>query len=304
MLSISNLWPLFLKIQDFNILEKFGISIFNQKQDFSKIENSDYFISWGESVFNIRHSLLEYGFFKDAAHIDRHGLYDRASFNFPFAREVIENYDALKKFSEFKREDKIQSKFSQPINNCQWNGVVIACQYPKDRSIISIGSTKDYYNFLEDACKFYGKKVFLKKHPVMVGNKQENEIINLLCSKYKCEQGYIGASVLEKAEAVLVYNSTYVIDAIQGDIPVMQYAPGYFWQAGIVDYLSGSFTHKPKNPDPIYIGKFLDFLIWKYCFHLKMPMESISNMLRVFETSKKLFPLPEEFSYGSFILNS
>lgn len=301
MLSISNLWPLFLKSQDFNGLSSFQISILNQKQDFSQISDSGHFISWGEGVKDIKHSLLECGFFEDAIHIDKYGLYDKASFNFPFAKKIIDDYIAPKSFLQFKEEGKIKSKFGQPTSNCQWDGIVLACQYPRDRSIVSVGSTKDYYNFLEDACKFYGQRLFLKKHPVMVWDAKENEIINFLCSKYKCEQGQVGESILEKAESVLVYNSTYVVDAIQHDIPVMQYAPGYFWQTGVVDFLSGKLSSTPEICDFRWKNQFLDFLVWKYCFSSLLPLESIVSILKAFKESKDFFPLPEELSYGRFI---
>ncbi len=303
MIAVSNLWPIFLKCQDFNVLESFGVKIIDQNNNFSKGKLADYFFSWGINAQDIRHSVVETGFFKDSMHIDSCGLYDKSSFNFPNARRFIEDYQAPKSFRELNKSNEINVKYPQPNSPVEWDGIVLACQYSRDRSIVSIGSTNDYYVFLEEACRFYGKKLFLKKHPVMILNKEENNILDSLAIKYGCGVGHVGESILNKAESVLVYNSTYVIDALKRKVPVMQYTRGYFWQSGAVDYLGQRLSHKQGSPDYLYIDKFLDFLIWKYCFNMKSPIESIVNILKAFESSRDIFPLPEEYSYASSLLN-
>lgn len=300
MIEVSNLWHTFLKRQNFLELEKRGLAFCSQGKKFPS-ESTGFFVSWGDFIPSTRHCIAETGFFRNGMHMDSNGLYESSSFNLSGARKIISEFSAPKSWRQLNNEKKILSKFPQPTATENWDGIVVACQYPKDRSILRAGSIRNYYDFLEESCKYYGGKAFLKIHPVITNNKEERSIIESCALKYGCEVGHVGSSILDNAEAVVVYNSTYVVDALLRGKKVLQYAPGYFWQSGVVQYLSRSCSSPDENEDKEYIDKFLDFLIWKYCFHMDSPIENIANIIREFSTSKSLFPLPQEFSYGAFI---
>lgn len=302
MIIVDRLWPTFLKSQDYRILREYGIAFNDEHKDFLDCAEN-YLVSWGENQSKIRHSVMETGFFWDGIHIDAYGLYERCSLNFPFAQKIIENFEAPKAWRTLNQEGKLRPKFNQSSISMDWDGVVVACQYPKDRSVWRAGSSGDYHRFLEEAAKHYGSKVFFKKHPVTLGNKEEMEFLDQLCLKYGSQCGYVNHSVMTKAESVLVYNSTFVVDALMAGKHVYQYAPGYFWQSGVVQYTNRSVCAPYQPIKESFVDKFVDFLIWKYCFHKLLPMDKLAQIIKTFATSNEHFPLPVELSYGYFINN-
>jgi hypothetical protein len=300
MIVLDTLWPLFLKSQDYRLLNQHNLKFKDEIPQF--LDNPDnYYVSWGENVTKIRHSVIETGFFLDAIHLDVHGLYEKASFNFPNARKIIENFTAPKPWKDLNAEGKLQSKFGQPKTSPSWDGIVAICQHHTDRSVWKAGSSGDYHQFLESIGKYYGKRVLFKKHPVTLGNKDEIARIEAIASKYGCEIASVDISVIDHAEAVWVYNSTFVVDALMRGKQVNQFAQGYFWQSGVVEYTNREIFSPQKTVDPEYVNKFIDFLIWKYCFHKMLPLDKLAEIVKIFESSKEFFPLPVELSYGTFI---
>lgn len=257
---------------------------------------NDYLIAWGDNPKGINHAVMETGFFQNALHLDKTGLYERASFNYPDGRREVEAFKAPRPWKDIAH--LIHAKYGQPNSTQSWEGVVLACQHPNDRSVLKAGGTKDYYAFIEEACRFYGRQLYLKKHPVMVQNKECNGLLEGLALKHGCELGHIGSSILGRAEAVLVYNSTFVVDALMHGRHVMQYAPGYFWQAGVVQYLHKKLDASRREADPVFVNQFIDFLLWKYCFHAGLELEKVRQILSAFHLSRDLFPLPQHLSYA------
>jgi hypothetical protein len=302
MIIVDQLWPHYLKSQDYNQLANYDITISKTVGDIrNKPEN--FVISWGDTVHQTRCASIETGFFWDGIHIDSVGLYEKSSFNFPLARNYIASFDAKIPFSQLQSMGLTKTKFGQSQKKIEWDGVVIAAQHPGDRSIWKAGSTGDYHKFLDESCSYYKSKAFIKLHPVIMGNASELEIVQNIAQKHGSQCDHVDFSVMEKAEMVLVYNSTFVVDAIAAGKHVMQYAPGYFWQSGVVQYTGRSITNKVELCDQTYISKFLDFLVWKYCFHKLTPMDKIAHIVKAFASSKELFPLPQELSFASFMLN-
>lgn len=302
MIILDRLWPHYLKSQDYNQLANYGIAISNITQDI-KNNSENFIISWGHSAYQSRCALVESGFFLEAIHIDSIGLYEKASFNFPLSKEKIEKFQAKESFRDLCSKGLIKPKFNQSHEKVNWDGVVIIAQHPGDRSIWKAGSTGDYHKFLNDACSYYGNKAFIKLHPVIMGNPKELEIIENIAKKNGSQYGHVGMSVIENAEFVLVYNSTFVVDALMAKKHVVQYAPGYFWQSGTVQFSSREIPNKIEFQDEKYREKFLDFLVWKYCFHKMLPINNIAEIIKAFSLSKEIFPLPEHLSYASYLLN-
>lgn len=299
---VDRLWPLYLKSQDYNKLCDYGITISAITQDI-KNNSQNFIISWGDSAYQSRCATVESGFFWDAIHIDSIGLYEKSSFNFPISREKIESFCAKSSFRSLQDRGLIKPKFNQSNEKVDWDGVVIIAQHPGDRSIWKAGSTGDYHQFLDDACAYYGNKAFIKLHPVIMGNLKELETVRNIAKKYGSQCGHVGMSVIDNAEFILVYNSTFVVDALAAKKHVVQYAPGYFWQSGVTQFSSKQIPNKIELCDHKYCEKFLDFLVWKYCFHKMLPMENIAEIIKAFSISKEMFPLPEDLSYASYILN-
>jgi len=80
-------------------------------------------------------------------------------------------------------------------------------------------------------------------------------------------------------------------------VKVAQFAPGYFWQTGAVDYTAWSFLRDVKD-NREWAQKVCDFMIWKYCFNFTQSAEAWVKMLRAVSKSNELFPIPEEFVYA------
>lgn len=302
MIFIDELLPIFLKDQDYNKLSEYGLTI---SKIIPSIKNNpdNFILSWGEPTNQSRNAIIETGFFEDAIHIDSVGLYENASFNFAFAQKKIESFDAKISFREIQSKGLTKPKFFQPQTQIDWDGVVIIAQHPGDRSVWRAGSTGDYHRFLDETCAYYGSKAFIKLHPVIIGNHKELEIIYGIAQKYGSQCGNVNSSVINNAEFVLVYNSTFVVDALVAKKHVVQYAPGYFWQSRVAQYSSRQIPNKIENCEDSYREKFLDFLIWKYCFHKFLHMSDIAKIINKFASSKEVFPLPEDLSYASYMMN-
>ena len=299
MIFVDPLWPHYLKSQDYSELSSHGVCI-------SRVPNEDnkdnFAVAWGEVATKIRCATLETGFFWDALHLDTVGLYEKAAFNFPLGREKIEEYEAPRSFKDLQNLGLMKPKFRQAVEQIAWEGVVIIAQHPGDRSVWKAGSTGDYHIFLDHVCSHYKSKAFIKLHPIILGNPSELQIVREIAQKHGSEVGHVGLDILKTAESVFVYNSTFVVDAISAGKHVYQYAPGYFWQSGVVQYTSRGMPSELREVSSEYTQKFLDFLIWKYCFNKMSPMTDLAQIIKVFASSKELFPLPPELSYAASLL--
>ena len=245
--------------------------------------------------------VIEAGFFWQATHLDTIGLYQYSSLCTPQALREIENFDAPVPAKEIVEVQKHKSKFPQgedpDIKNqdIYWNKVVLALQNPYDRSIRVIASPEDYFKFIDDACKFYGDNLFIKLHPWNSGEVGDR------IRKIACDNGVqaakIGHRIIKDCEFVLVFNSGFSTDCMIRDVPVAQYAPGYFYQNPAVQYTEYTFPTKVKtNID--FGQKTCDFLVWRYCFDHTMPAEKWIQMFEQVAKNKKMFPLSREFSYA------
>lgn len=282
----------FRRSQDYSELQNHGISL---KSVSGKLSDH-HVISWAEHVLGVRHSCLETGFFKNALHLDTVGLYQECSLNFPSAIREIERYEAHESWKGLS----LHPKFGQPSEPVEWAGIVVALQYANDRSILRAGPVSRYYRFVEDVCSQFGKKAFLKVHPCIIGDPSALKVVHDIALKYGCEIGHVSTSVIDKAEAVFTYNSCFTVDALMRGKHVVQYAPGYFWQTGAVQYTGGEIPSKFIPIKDGFADKFLDFLVWKYCWDERMPMSEIATIMKCFASSKEMFPLPTELSYGGF----
>ncbi len=278
---------------NFTELPKHGVALRSQSQE-------GHIISWADHVLCRSHSCLETGFFRQALHLDNIGLYHECSLNFPQARKEIESYEAPKPWQSLG----LQSKFGQPAKKVDWEGVVIVTQYANDRSIAKVGSVSQYYEFIRCACAYFGKKAFLKIHPVISGDRKMLEILKGFAMKHGCEMGHVDVSVIDHCESVHLYNSSFAVDAVMRDKHVFQSAPGYFWQTGIVQYTHGR-VHEPMLPtSPWYRDKFMDFLAWRYCWHELTPLPEVMEIMGAYAHNASLFPLPQDFSYGAYLMRN
>jgi hypothetical protein len=259
-------------------------------------ENTSYFISWGDPKQKIKCGTMETGFFWDSLHIDTLGLYSQCSLNTPYANQLIRDFKAPRSATDIiLRGKNPPSKFKQSREDCLWEGVVLALQNPSDRSIHRGSSTEDYYKFVEGACKFYGKNLFLKLHPWNSGEIEQR--FRSMASENGCSIGRVNHTVLDKCKFCLVYNSTFTVDCLIRGIKVAYFAPGYFYQAPGVFYTS--FQYPDDVPSTVDDGyKLCDFLVWRYCWNQKIPIDNIVSLLKIFANSKDMFRLPTDLSYA------
>lgn len=305
MIYLDEIWPKYLIGKNISDLKDTECRFINTN-NVAFINNPDnYFVSWGENKSKIRHSVIETGFFRSAIHMDTIGLYERSSFNFPLSKKIIEDYNPPLSWKEINSIAPLTSKYPQHKGGLSnWDGIVAICQTPKDRSVWRAGSSGDYYKFLDHIANYYKGKLLLKKHPKALENKEDQKILEEIAIKHGCELHNTDLSVLKTCEAVFVYNSTFVIDAISNNKHVYQYAPGYFWQSGVVQYTGREIPTKEHKLDTNYNSKFLEFLLWKYCFPEVQTTEKLLKIILAFKNSNDLFPLPEDCSYGEFWINT
>jgi len=255
--------------------------------------------------------VIESGFFYEAFHLDKFGLYHHSSLCTPEAIRQIEAFDAPTSAKDVlehvKNKTGYVSKYSQGMDKkykdegWTWDGVVLASQNPTDRSIRSIASPARYYEFIEGACQHYGSDLFIKLHPWNTGEPRTK--IERIADKYGVVCAKTDHKIISKCQFVLVFNSTFAIDCMIRDIPVAQFAPGYFWQMPSVAYTKWEYPDEIKT-DVAFGNKLCDFLAWKYCFDYTMPREKWLDMLRCCLVSNELFPMPEEFSYAGYKLRA
>jgi len=254
-------------------------------------------ISWGSPVNGCRNAVMETGFFWDAAHIDTVGLYRHSSLNTIGAITEIEAFEAPAHACDLVLKQKRSSKYPQTNKPVNWDGVVLACQQPGDRSVLCGGSAEEYFSFVEGACKKYKKNLFLKLHP---WNSSSNVVDRL--TQYANENGCriqkTDHSVITNCKFVLVWNSTFGMDCFIRDVPVAQFAPGYWHMTDAVTYTAGEYPDS-VNDTLLFAHQLADFVIHRYCFRMDQSTEQWSKMLKFFAGSRELFPLKPEFSYAS-----
>lgn len=297
-LVLDNYIPLFLKENNFYPLSGYPATHFKNDFDLKNNKNDSFLINWGRnSDLGYNQSTIETGFFKNAIHLDNHGLYQHSSLNLYDARNIIENYNIPYRFTV----DDLETKLPQVTKKINWDGVVLAAQHPNDRSIQMVGTVNNYYEFIKEACNYYKNKLLIKVHPTnSVEIEQEYKDI---AAPHGSLVERTSLSVIDDCEFIVTYNSTFTIDCILRNKSVNQYAPGYFWNTGIVNYTKKNLSFKYNAPDNVYFSQFYNFLIWKYCFNMTENLESIHTIFKVFKNSNELFPLPENLSYGQTLLN-
>lgn len=263
------------------------------------IGDNDYYLAWGDPVNKTKYGVSETGFFWDAMHIDTNGLYSNCSLNTPQAQKMIDEFKAPKSATDIILNGRLpKSKYTQAGGDVYWDGVVLALQNPSDRSIHRGSSTEDYYRFVEGACKFYNRNLYLKLHPWNSGDVEKR--LTEIANKYGSIIGRANHSVIENCKFVLVYNSTFAVDCLIRGVKVAYFAPGYFWQTKAVQYTNYQYPDDINtNVDNGY--KLCDFMIYKYLFNQGMNIEKWINMLKHFSISKELFPINDEFCYANNI---
>ncbi|MCA8991917.1 MAG: hypothetical protein KDA88_08055 [Planctomycetaceae bacterium] len=256
-------------------------------------------LAWGYPATKRRFGVAETGFFWDAMHIDTQGLYQFSSLNSAEGVRAIQEFSAPEPASSLiARAPLPKSKYRQPDDEVDWNGVVFACQNPADRSVHSVASTEDWWRFLKKCCAYYGDKLFVKLHP---WNRNEIEArIREVAKPHGCQIGRAGHTILNNCEHAVMFNSTYSVDCMVRGVPVKQGAPGYFSGTGAVTLCHGD----PARPigDTVTPGhKLVDFLAWRYCFSMDCSLDDWRRRLRIFANASTLFPLPLEESYGAYL---
>lgn len=276
---------------------------------FSDKECGDYVVYWGLKPYIPNHSkkygVIETGFFYESMFIDTIGNYQFSSLNTRECYDRVINFDLKNRKSAkniiFGMKSNQQSKFNADYKEknakLKWDGIILALQNPGDRSILSVTTTKNYFEFVEECCKFYGKKLFVKFHPWNSGEMYVT--LENIVKKYGCEYGKTHLEIINECEFVISYNSTFAIDCLLRGIPYVQYGLGTFFNSYGIIYSKGNF---PIKIDPIIDAyKLCDFLIYNYCFNKNMNNDKMIKMLNLFSESNDMFPMEEEFCYGNYI---
>jgi hypothetical protein len=249
----------------------------------------------------------ETGFFSGAMHFDRRGLWERSSFRDDAAMDEVRAYQPPPEAKEVM--DAIcglGSKYRQPTNSFDWDGIVLAAQKDNDKSVNFVYDAQwrhKFWPFVEAACKRYGKDLLIKMHPKLDGT-QILPFMNV-AKRHKCQCEAVNLSVFDKCRFALVFNSTVAVDCWLRGIPVVQYAPGYFSHTGAVTFTNGTFVDEPGDTKDM-ARKMLDFLAWRYCFRQDMDnREFVAMLVEMAKAPKDVtFPMPERYSYGAQVLKA
>jgi hypothetical protein len=270
--------------------------------------DADYTIYWGIPTSKLhmhkKYGVMETGFFHEAAFIDTVGAYQCCSLNTKSAFDEISNFDLNNKKSAkeiiFGLAQHEQSKYNASFGRCEVfnQPIVLACQNDMDRSIGYPHSSKVYWTFIDECCKYYGKNLFIKLHPWNTGEKKDEYY--KIAKKYNCEIDKCHMSLIQNKEFVISFNSTIAIDCILRDVPYVQYAMGTFWNCFGIHYSNYTL---PYNINLIpEANKLVDFLIYRYCFNKSsMNIDKYVNMIKSYANSNKIFPLSEEYCYANNI---
>ena len=249
-------------------------------------EGDKYAIGWGKRIEGIPGSVMESGFFWDAAHLDTVGMYSNSSLN------TEEGYNTV--LTHVPRPlGELKSKYAQTKNDIHWEGVVLACQNPGDRSILYRGTSEDYWSFLEGACKQYREDLFLKLHPWNSGAILER--ITKIASFYGCRAEKCNFSVIENCKFVLAYNSTFLVDCMARGIRAAGFVPSAFSRYSTCT--NGTYPSKVTYSTEL-CALFINFLAYRYCFNYTMTKQKTLTMFEHFSNSTALFPMTDEYCYA------
>ncbi len=260
------------------------------------------------SIHNKYSCAVETGFFNLACHIDKVGLYNRSVLHSAKAQKIINEFEYEEDIFELMQTKSLEdSKYRQPHNDIEWNGVVFASQNPSDRSITQVSNTKVWYDKLRECAKYYGKNLLVKLHPWNKHKERKVEnIIRSICKPFGCTVGYFNHTCITNCEFVIVGCSSFSIDCMMRKIPVKQLLPGYFHTCNAITYCEDDIRKDIRNDvDVIQSGlQLTNFLARRYCFRMDISYRGWQDIIYSFEANKKsnsLFPLPLEHSYYNYV---
>jgi len=253
---------------------------------------------WGGVAGHGGHNMvIETGFFWEAAHVDTCGLYGDSALNTRQGVSEIKEFCAPVRAMDVITRMPQQSKYQQTRGDVQWDGVVLASQNPGDRSIVYNASPDAFYDFVKGACEYYQDRLFIKLHPW----NSSRDVVDRIAAYAKangCRYAKTNHSVIQDCEFVIVWNSTFGMDCFVRNVPVAQFAPGYWHMTGAVTFTDGVY---PDSVDDTLVmaHKLANFCTWKYCFNYQQSTEQWIKMLRHFAQSSELFPMTPEFCYAN-----
>lgn len=266
----------------------------------------DYVVVWGhkpiQANYGAKYGVMETGFFHNASFIDTVGNYQSLSLNTSMGFHAVAEFELGDRLSAkeivFNAPVHKQSKYNAEYNETdidEWTGPVLILQNPTDRSIMSVTSKEKYLQFIKDACRFYGKHLFVKFHP---WNSGENfKLMEDIVKPFGCKYGKAKMSIINNAEFCIAYNSTFAVDAVLRDVPYVQYGMGTFFNSYGIIYTEGEF---PSSVQPVLDAyRLADFLIHKFCFNKSMDKYKFAKMLQHYAYDNSMFPMTDEFSYAS-----
>jgi hypothetical protein len=250
---------------------------------------------------------VETGFFSSCIHIDKNSLYDESIINTPYAQHIINSFEYEDDIFDLINKTGVGiSKYKQPNNSIDWNGIVFASQNPTDRSVKSVTTPNDWYNKLKECAKYYGNLLLVKLHPWNATRGDAENKIRDICKPYKCIVDYFDHSCIKNCEHVVVGCSSFSIDCMLRGIPVKQLFRGYFHSCDAITFCNGDITKDIRTDiDVVKKGKQLtNFLANKYCFRIDCSYESWLDIIQSFYNERKNnnpFPLPQKHSYYAYL---
>lgn len=298
---VSNSLCLFIKAERGRaatkpITDRYTVYLGRYRSDFEKAR---FVLSFGYPVHGTKCNTLESGFFFKSMHFDTMGLFPYSSLNSYQGVIGVDEYTPPHSvLDDLYKHQVLLSKYRQKGEDIQWNGVVLALQLPADKSILSIAPQEDYFRFVEGACKYYGRHLYLKLHPY--SKEKEIKRFTEYARAYGSRIGIAQHSILDHCKFAISWNSTFSIDCMLRGVKTAQFARGDWWQQKVTNFTN--YTYPDDVPDKRDLGfRFCEFLAWKYCFTYCLEVPTICEIVEHFSHSTDLFPLPEKWSYAANI---
>lgn len=238
------------------------------------------------------------GFFHQSWRVDRHGLWADCSLNSDEGKRVWRSYEPPQPAIDLLR----RPKYDQAGASITWPGVVLAAQNGGTAisHVTPSGTNAEYWSFVWDACKYFGKNLCIKLHPRVP--RVEGNIHEEAAKTYGASIGHFSQTIYERCEFVLVFNSNSAVDAWLAGKDVMQYAPGCFAQTGAVTFTDGKFLTY-TNPRLDIARQLLEFCAWRYNFSIAMSTRKMELIKDLYRANGSMFPLTEELSYAQRLID-
>jgi hypothetical protein len=184
----------------------------------------------------------------------------------------------------------------------KWHGIVVAGQISIDKQVLHAGPADRYWQWMERIASVGKHEVFIKLHPLARRHPDDIKRATEIAEKHGCFVGYSGREIIDDASSVMSYCSSFVVDCWMRGYP-MEKTHVECGTFKAVSDLGHDLFLEGKDPQ-IFARKFINFLMWKYCFNTNsIDEQSLHRLIKLYVESDDPYPLPEKYSWGQWFFD-